>query len=432
MGHTWKKKEIPGMGAQVHTKFTNEQVKELLQKYLRKEVGRKYLQQILGIGKSRFFELVQSYRNNPEAFSVEYKRSNPPRSIDPEIKKNIIKELTIDKKTIQNNDIPLYRYNYSYIQKRLESHYGQTAAVSTIIRHAKVNGFYLPKRHKRKTHDREVLTTHAGELIQHDASIHLRAPDSGTKWILITSLDDYSRFLLYAQFVERESSWTHIQALQSVVVKYGAPMAFYTDCHSISRYVKGRDQRHHSFEKFTDDVDPQWKMVIKDCGIKPVYALSPQAKGKIERPYGWLQDHLIRTCVRENVKDINHGQRVLNYERERYNYKQVHSTTLEIPARRFNSALETKKSLFRSWAIPRPFLSLRDIFALHAERFVDNYHSIIINNVTFKLPDVEPRRPVDIRIYILEPDFYELRFWYNAKLIKVIRQKIIDFLPVHF
>ena len=43
-----------------------------------------------------------------------------------------------------------------------------------------------------------------------------------------------------------------------------------------------------------------------------------------------------------------------------------------------------------------------------------------------------PRYPVDIRIYILDPDFYELRFWYNAKLIKVIRQKIIDFLPVHF
>ena len=420
------------MGTQIHTKFTNEQVKELMQKYLNKEVERKYLQKILGIGKSRFFELVQSYRSNPEAFSVDYKRSSPTRSLDPEIKKNIVKELAIDKKTIQNKDVPLYRYNYSYVQKRLASHYGQTTAVSTIIRHAKANGFYLPKRNKPKAHEREVLTSHAGELIQHDASIHLWAPDSGTKWVLITSLDDYSRFLLYAQLVERESSWAHIQALQSVVVKYGAPMSYYTDCHSIFRYIKGRDQRHHSFEKFTDDVDPQWKRVVKDCGIRPIYALSPQAKGKIERPYGWLQDHLIRTCVRENVKDIAHGQRVLNYERERYNYHQVHSTTKEIPARRFNSALEAKKSLFRSWTVPRPFVSIKDIFALRAERFVDNYHSVTINNVTFKLPDVEPRRPVDIRIYILNNELCELRFWYNAKLIKVERLKNKDFLPVHF
>ena len=96
--------------------------------------------------------------------------------------------------------------------------------------------------------------------------------------------------------------------------------------------------------------------------------LSPQAKDKIERPYGWVQDHLIRTCIRENVKEINHAQRVLNAELDHYNYKQIHSTTLEIPSRRFNSALEAKKSLFRSWVIPRPFLSLRDIFALRAER----------------------------------------------------------------
>ena len=327
------------MAKHIHKHFTNEQVKELLQKYLNKEVERKYLQEILNIGKSRFFELIQAYRKNPKEFSVEYKRSGKTHSIAPQIKKNIIKELTFDKNAIQNEDIALYRYNYSYVKKRLEETYGQSAGLSTIIRYAKANGFYLPNRKKRKSHDRQVLTSHAGELIQHDASYHIWAPDSKVKWCLITSLDDYSRFMLYAKLVEHESSWDHIQALQTIVVKHGTPMAYYTDCHSIFRYIRGRDQRHMSFQKFTDDVDPQWKMVIKDCNIKPIYALSPQAKGKIERPYGWLQDHLIRTCIRENVKDISHAQRILNHERERYNFRQVHSTTLEIPSRRFNSAL---------------------------------------------------------------------------------------------
>lgn len=420
------------MAAQIHKKFNNEQVKELMQKYLNKEVERKYLQEILGIGKSQFFKLLHDFRNNPQGFSVEYIRSSKARRIDPNIQKNILKELAIDKETIANKDIPLYKYNYSYVKKRLKTIYDQSAALSTIIEYAKANNFYLPKRNKPTAHDREVLTTHAGELIQHDASYHLWAPDAGIKWALITSLDDYSRFLLYAKLIEHESSWEHIQALQSVVVKYGTPMAYYTDCHSIFRYVKGRDQRHHSFEKFTDDVDPQWKQVIKDCNIKPLYALSPQAKGKVERPYGWLQDHLIRTCVRENVKEIHHAQRILDYERERYNFKQVHSTTLEIPAKRFNSALEAKKSLFRSWVIPSPFVSVKDIFALRCHRFIDNYHCVTIGKLRVKLPSVESRNPVDIRIYILSPDFYELRFWYHGKLIKVIRQKIKDFLPVHF
>lgn|SRR3989338_1049688 len=419
------------MATQIHKKFTTEQIKELFMKYLNKEIERKYVEQILGIKKAMFFRLLQSYRSNPDQFSVEYKRSGKTRSIDPGIKTNIIKELAIDKKAIQNKDIPLYRYNYSYVQKRLKKNYGQSVAVSTVIQHAKANGFYMP-RPKRKAHDREVLTTYIGELIQHDASYHLWAPDAGVKWVLITSLDDHSRFMLYAKLVEHESSWDHIEALQSVVIKYGTPLAYYTDCHSIFRYVKGRDQRHMSFEKFTDDVDPQWKQVIKDCNIKPIYALSPQAKGKIERPYGWLQDHLVRTCIRENVKDISHAQRILNTERDHYNYKQVHSTTKEIPNRRFNSALQAKKSLFRSWVIPKPFLSLRDIFALRCQRFVDNYHSVTIKNITVKLSNVEPRYPVDVRVYILAQDFYELRFWYQGKLNKVERMKIKDFLPVYF
>jgi hypothetical protein len=40
--------------AQVHRRFTDEQVKELMGKYLRKEINRDYLQEVLEIGKTRF------------------------------------------------------------------------------------------------------------------------------------------------------------------------------------------------------------------------------------------------------------------------------------------------------------------------------------------------------------------------------------------
>jgi hypothetical protein len=48
-----------------------------------------------------------------------------------------------------------------------------------------------------------------------------------------------------------------------------------------------------------------------------------KAKGKIERPYQWLQDRLVRTCVREDVREIKDAQMVLNQEAYRYNYRQV-------------------------------------------------------------------------------------------------------------
>ena len=155
---------------------------------------------------------------------------------------------------------------------------------------------------KRKAHDREVLTNYIGELIQHDSSYHLFSPAAGEKWHLITSLDDYSRFLLYAKLVQRETSWTHILALQSVILKYGFPYTYYVDSHSIFRFVQGRDSNWRKHCLLTDEAITQWKQVLNDCNVKVTYALSPQAKGKIERPYGWLQDRMIRTCIRGRHK----------------------------------------------------------------------------------------------------------------------------------
>ncbi len=142
---------------------------------------------------------------------------------------------------IENHDIPLRHYNYRYIRDLLRETHHQKAALSTIIERAKKHGFYLKRKRKKAPHDREVLTNYIGELIQHDFSHHLWSPPAREKWYLITSLDDFSRFLLYAALVTKETSWTHIGALQTVVLTYGAPFLSSVDSHSIFRFVQGRD-----------------------------------------------------------------------------------------------------------------------------------------------------------------------------------------------
>ncbi len=67
--------------AQIHKKFTNDQIKSLLKRYLHQEIERKYIQEILGIKKRRFFELLKQYRTDPESFSIEYVRNSKTRSI---------------------------------------------------------------------------------------------------------------------------------------------------------------------------------------------------------------------------------------------------------------------------------------------------------------------------------------------------------------
>ena len=208
------------MSNQLHKNFTDGQVKSFFEKYSKKEIKLNYILQILRIKRSRFFELLTRYRKDPDNFSIQYKRETSNYRIDPKIETNIIRELMIEKGLIKNKDIPIKWYNYSYIKDLLEQKYSQKVSLPTIIDRAKRNNFYF-LRPKRKAHDREVITNYPGELIQHDSSHHQFAPYA-EKWYLITSLDDYSRLILYACLVERETTWEHILALEDVLLKYGS------------------------------------------------------------------------------------------------------------------------------------------------------------------------------------------------------------------
>jgi hypothetical protein len=417
---------------QLHKEFTDSQVKELIERYLKREIKIDYVLQILGIKRSRFFALIKEYRKDPNKFSIQYTRKTKTRKISESIEHNIIKELRIEKDMIENIEIPLRYYNYSYIKDLLETKYNQKVSLPTIIDRAKKNDFCLKKKPKRDPHDREVLTNYIGEIIQHDSSHHLWSPPAREKWYLITSLDDFSRFILYATFLRKETSWAHILALQTVILKYGSPFLYYVDSHSIFRFVQGRDSVWRKHYTLTDEADPQWKQVMGDCNIKVTYALSPQAKGKIERPYRWLQDRVIRTCVRDNVTDIKQAQGVLNYEVHRYNYKQLHSTTQEVPYFRFQRALEEKRSLFRDFIIKPPFQSVKDIFCLRINRTIDPYRRISINNLQLKVNNATPRKIVTLRIYPLSNDRSEVRFCCDDNLIDVQRVKNSDLKIVHF
>jgi len=278
-----------------------------------------------------------------------------------------------------------------------------------------------------------VLTNHAGELIQHDSSYHRWSPYVEEKWYLITSIDDYSRYLLYAEIVEKETSWRHILALENVCLRYGFPLSYYVDSHSIFRFLESRDSVWRNHYLKTDEADPQWKQVLRDCRIKPIYALSPQAKGKVERPYRWLQDRLVRTCARENLRTIPQVREVLRYEIKRYNEHQVHSVTREVPVIRFRKAIKEGKTLFRPFKVPSPYQSTKDIFCLREERVINAYRKVSFEGMELKVPGVNPYEKVELRMVPDEKTgLTDIRFWYKGKLLGTQKIKNTMLKRVHF
>ncbi|NQS88626.1 hypothetical protein HQ584_02390 [Patescibacteria group bacterium] len=146
-----------------------------------------------------------------------------------------------------------------------------------------------------------------------------------------------------------------------------------------------------------------------------------------------MQDRVVRTCAREKVKTIDEAQKVLEKEVERYNYRQLHSITREIPIIRFERAKREKISLFRDFTIPSPYKSIKDIFCLRLKRKIDAYHKISINKFKLKVHKAPLHKEIELRI---APDeetgIAEVRIWYKDILTDVYQVKNSDLNLVRF
>ena len=122
---------------------------------------------------------------------------------------------------------------------------------------------------------------------------------------------------------------------------------------------------------------------------------------------------------------------MLGHEISSYNSKRVHSTTGEIPYFRFQRAIKQNVSLFRQFSLIAPYKSTKDIFALRLKRTINAYRKISISNLEIKLNST-PRETVNIRIYPLNSQTSEVRFWVRDELIDIQKLKNSDLKMVHF
>ena len=415
---------------QIHKRFTSEQVKVLLKGYCQGTLDRPAIEETLGISKTRFFALLRQYRCDPDGFSVTYERESPPR-IPAKVEKEIEEELMLERNLIDDSTLPITTYNYSAIRDRLAKRRIKVA-LSTIIDRAKGLGCYQP-RPKKKAHDREVITTAIGALIQHDASHHRWSPYAKDRWALFISLDDFSRKILYADFFEQETTWAHIKASETLMLTYGIPLRYYVDSLRVFRFVQGRDSfwRKHILQ--TDEADPQWRQAMRIMGVDVIYALSPQAKGKVERPYRWLQDRIVRTCAIEKLTTIEEVRPVLKEEVDRYNNHQVHSATGEIPSIRFEKAMKEGNTLFRPFILPKPYTSTKDVFCLRETRMIDGYRKISLFNHEITVPHVPLREEVEVHLVPdVERNALEIRIWWENRMVQSVAYPLKEFPRVHF
>ena len=146
------------MAKQLHKRFSDEEVKALFQKYLYEGIELIYILETLRIKRSSFFELLKEYMRDPHSFTLMYKRTSATRRIGADVEESIIKELKEEEKLIEDKDICLTSYNYSYVKDRIYEKYRQKVSLPTIINRAKKEDLYKLKKRKKKSQQIPLLT----------------------------------------------------------------------------------------------------------------------------------------------------------------------------------------------------------------------------------------------------------------------------------
>ena len=137
------------MSQHLHKRFSNNEVREIFERYLSKEIGIKHVLALLKIQRRRFFVLIEKYRQVPGQFSLDYKRRGPSNRINENAEAKILLELKKEASLIADKSNPVRDYNYSFMKEVLEKKYNVLVSLPTIITRAKKAGF-IRKRNSGK------------------------------------------------------------------------------------------------------------------------------------------------------------------------------------------------------------------------------------------------------------------------------------------
>jgi transposase len=150
----------------------------------------------------------------------------------------------------------------------------------------------LPKRKRRPMRHRKRRERKAQEglMVLWDGSPHQWFGPDHPPCCLMAAIDDATGAILAARFFLFEGTEGYLWLLRQIVTRYGIPVSIYQDCHGS---LKRNDDHWTLEEELAGRQEPtQVGQALETLGIQPIFALSPQAKGRVERLFGTLQDRL--------------------------------------------------------------------------------------------------------------------------------------------
>ena len=205
-----------------------------------------------------------------------------------------------------------------------------------------------------------------GQMVQLDGSHHDWFEGRREKAVLMVMIDDATNQTV-ARFFEEETTEASYDVFEAWVQAHGLPGSLYVDRDSIYRC-----ERVATVEEQIAGQKPQTQFgrAMASLGVELILAHSPQAKGRVERRNGLLQDRLVKELRLAGINDLEAANEFL---RKKF-----------LPAlnRKFTVQARSQADAHR----PGPS-NLNEVLSWEESRVVAKDWTVVWNGTWFQIPE---------------------------------------------
>ena len=244
--------------------------------------------------------------------------------------------------------------NHSHLSELPGEREGIDTGRTTLRRILADAGLNSPRRRRPPKHRvRRQRMPREGMLIRLDGSHHRWLGEDGPQFALLFAVEG-------APFCHQEDSLSYFRLLQGLIRRRSIPLALHTDRHPVFK---------HRSEYQPAGTATQSGRALDELGMQLIFALSPQAKGRVERAAGTFQDRLITELRLSGATTVEEARAVLQQFLPRYN-------------RRFRVPPQCSEPAFRPAG---PELSLGQILCFKQRRRVARDNTVKFHGHTLQI-----------------------------------------------
>ena len=280
---------------------------KVIEAVIERRITQKGAALMIGVSERHVRRLVRVVREEGEGGIVHKARGRPSnRKVSEEVKERVLK---------------LYGKKYDGFGPTLASEKlmevdGISISDETLRKWLMDAGLWK-KRRRRSFHRQWRLRKECfGEMVQMDGSHHDWLEGRGPELVLMGYIDDATNNV-FGRFYDYEGTKPAFASFKGYVRRYGLPQSVYLDKHTT--YKSPRKLTVEEELEGLEEPQSQFERALDELGVEVIHAHSPQAKGRVERLFGTLQDRLVKEMRLVGIKTKDEANGFLKDYLPKYN-----------------------------------------------------------------------------------------------------------------